>query len=174
MARRIIKLTNEQYRQLKEAEDDSFGYLDNGDFKEYSGQSQIGVTGKVNDEEYGQPKTSDSLADKLSSQTYNRFCGSAFRPTSIREDDENNDGVDDFYNNNELDTLGNNTSDDDLVKVPQSVQSRMNMLIDSMKNLQPKQQAIVLNKIIESINLSEIPYAWMKELRLKINNKKKF
>jgi hypothetical protein len=47
----------------------------------------------------------------------------------------------------------------------------MNLLIDSMQMLSPKQQAIVLNKMIESFDLSSIPYSWLKELRLKINKK---
>ena len=83
----------------------------------------------------------------------------------------NNDGVDDFYNNAELDTLGNGDTNDDLIKIPESVQRKMNLLIDSMQMLSPKQQAIVLNKIIESFDLSSIPYSWLKELRLKINKK---
>lgn len=168
--RRIIKLTRQQ---LTEAENAAFGYLDNGDFKQYSGQSEISVAGKKDDEEWGNPKTSDNFADKMTAQTYNRYCGKAFKPHTLREDDANKDGVDDFYNNPELDTLGNETTDDDLVKIPVSVQRKVNILIDSMKILAPKQQAIVLNKIIESFDLSTIPYAWLKELRLKINTRRK-
>ena len=167
--RRIIKLTKQQ---LTEAENGDFNYLDDGDFKQYSGQSEISVTGKKDDEEWGKPKTSDNFADKITAQTYNRYCGKALKPHTLREDDTNKDGVDDFYNNAELDTLGNETTDDDLVKIPTSVQRKVNILIDSMQMLSPKQQAIVLNKIIESFDLSTIPYAWLKELRLKINAKK--
>ena len=167
--RRIIKLTKQQ---LTEAENGAFGYLNNGDFKEYNGQSEITVTGKKDDDEYGNPKTSDNLANKISAQTYNRYCGFAFKPHTLREDDNNKDGVDDFYNNDELDTLGNNSNNDDLVKIPVSVQRKVNILIDSMQMLTPKQQAIVLNKLIESFDLSSIPYAWLKELRLKINTRR--
>lgn len=166
----IIKLTE---AQLSEAEKEAFDYLGNGDFKPFSGQSEISVTGKENDEEWGEPKTSDSFANKLSAQTYCRYSGPAFRPHNLREEDEDNDGVDDYYNNPELDTLGNGNSDDDLVKIPEGVQHKVNILIGAMQALQPKQQAIVINKIIESFDFSSLPYAWLKELRLKINTKGK-
>ena len=167
--RHIIKLTRQQ---LTEAEADTFGYLDNGDFKQYDGQSGITVTGKKDENEWGEPKTSDDLANKISAQTYNRYCGFAFKPHTLRENDADKDGVDDFYNNDELDTLGNDTNKDDLVKIPVSVQRKVNILINSMQMLTPKQQAIVLNKLIENFDLSSIPYAWLKELRLKINARK--
>ena len=166
--KRIIKLTE---RQLAEAEKDAFNYLGNGDFKQYNGQSEISVPGHKNDEEFGIEKDTDAFGNKISSQTYNRYAGFAFRPHTLRENDENQDGVDDFYNSEELDTLGNGNESDDLVKVPESVQHKMGILIDAMQNLTPKQQAIVLNKMIESFDLSSLPYAWLKELRLKINKK---
>lgn len=165
----IIKLTKQQ---LAEAEEDAFNYLGNGDFKQYNGQSEISVPGHENNEEMGDEKSTDAFADKMSSQTYNRYAGFALRPHTLRENDTNQDGVDDFYNNDELDTLGNGDESDDLVKVPESVQRKMDILISSMQNLTPKQQAIVLNKIIESFDLSSLPYAWLKELRLKINKRK--
>ena len=166
--KRIIKITEQQ---LMEAEKNAFSYLDNGDFKQYNGQSEISVGGKENDKEDAEPKTSDDTASKITSQTYNRYAGFALKPHTLRENDMNNDGVDDFYNNAELDTLGNGNTNDDLVKIPESVQRKMNLLIDSMQMLSPKQQAIVLNKIIESFDLSSIPYSWLKELRLKISKK---
>lgn len=170
MEKRIIKLTE---TQLKEAEKDVFNFLGNGDFKLNRNQSEISVGGRKDDEEYSEPQTTDDTADKLSSQAYNRYAGFALRPHTLREDnnDVNNDGVDDFYNNDELDKLCNNNPNDDLVKIPQGVQNKMNILIDSMRNLQPKQQAIILNKLIESFDFSSLPYAWLKELRLKINKK---
>ena len=167
----IIKLTE---NQVSEAEENTFSYLSNGDFKEYNGQSEISVTGKQNDEKWGNPKTSDNTASKISPQTYLRYSNYAFRPHSLREDssDTNSDGVDDYYNNPELDTLGNGNHNDDLVKIPEGVQRKVNILISALKPLQAKQQAIVINKIIESFDFSELPYSWLKELRLKINAKK--
>lgn len=169
MDRKIIKITA---KQLKEAEDNSFKYLSNGDFKQYNGQSEVSVNGKKDDMEYGNPNTSDDFADKLTAQTYNRYCGTAYRPHTIREDDENNDGVDDFYNNSDLDMLGNDTDNDDLVKIPQSIQYKSDIMVKALEPLTPKQQAIVLNKIIESLDLSSLPYSWLKELRMKINTRK--
>jgi len=167
---RIIRLTEQQ---IKEAAGDTFDYLGNGDFKQYNGQSEISVNGKLDDEEDGEPETTDSFADKLSSQAYNRYAGFALRPHTLKENDTNNDNVDDYYNNKELDTLSNGNTDDNLVKIPQGVQNKANILIDSMKPLHPKQQAIVLNKLIESFDFSSLPYSWLKELKLKINNIRK-
>lgn len=164
----IIKLTEQQ---LKEAEESSFEYLANGDFKEYNGQSEVSVGGKKDNETNGTPKTSDDFADKLTSQTYNRYCGKAYKPHTIREQDSNDDGVDDFYNNSELDMLGNDMDNDDLVKIPQGIQYKADILVKAISPLSPKQQAIVLNKIIENLDLSSLPYSWLKELRLKINSR---
>ena len=51
--KRIIKITEQQ---LMEAEKNAFSYLDNGDFKQYNGQSEISVGGKKDDEEDAEPK----------------------------------------------------------------------------------------------------------------------
>lgn len=170
--RRIIKLTE---KQLREAETDAFTFLKNGDFNQYAGQSEISVSGRENDDEWGEPKTTDDLADKITSQSYNRFSGFAYRPHALKEGDMdgNDDGVDDFYNNEELDTLSDGDENDDLTKIPEGVQNKCDILISAMQNLTPKQQAIVLNKLIESFDFSNLPYSWLKELKMKINTKRK-
>ena len=47
------------------------------------------------------------------------------------------------------------------------------MLVDAMNNLNSRQQAIVINKILENVNMNGIPYRWKKELIMKLlsNNK---
>ena len=87
--------------------------------------------------------------------------------------DINKDNVDDFYNNDELDTLSNGDINDNLTKIPQGVEYKTDVLIDAIDTLQPKQQAIVLNKILENLDMSSIPYMWKKELikKLMTNNK---
>ena len=87
--------------------------------------------------------------------------------------DVNNDNVDDFYNNDELDILSNGDNNDNLIQIPQGVDYKTNMLVDAMNNLNSKQQAIVINKILENVNMNDIPYRWKKELIMKLlsNNK---
>ena len=87
--------------------------------------------------------------------------------------DVNNDNVDDFYNNDELDILSNGDNNDNLIQIPQGVDYKTNMLVDAMNNLNPKQQAIVINKILENVDMNSIPYRWKKELIMKLlsNNK---
>ena len=81
--------------------------------------------------------------------------------------DQSNDFYDmkGFYNA-ELNTLTNGDSKDNLVKIPQSIEKKLDVLLDSIKqsNLTPKQQAIVLNKIIEELDYDNIPNQWKKEL----------
>lgn len=168
MFKRVIKLTE---RQIREAEGSGFKFLQNGDFRQYNGQSEVSAVGKENDEEDGEPKTTDDFAHKQTPQYYSRLSMRPLRQRTIQETDTNSDGVDDFYNNDELDTLGNENSNDDLTKIPKGVQNKADLLIRSMSNLTPKQQAIVLNKILEALDLNSLPYSWLKELRLKINNK---
>ena len=94
--------------------------------------------------------------------------GSNVRPDTIRENDDNNDGVDDFYKHSELDILSDNDDQNNLIKIPKGVDVKLDSLIDSITNLQPKQQAIVLNKLVETMKLDSIPYSWAKELMNKI------
>ena len=87
--------------------------------------------------------------------------------------DVNNDNVDDFYNNDELDILSNGDNNDNLIQIPQGVDYKTNMLVAAMNNLNSKQQAIVINKILENVDMNSIPYRWKKELIMKLlsNNK---
>lgn len=165
----IIKLTE---KQLREASKDAFEYLDNSNDVPNNGQTQVSVNGKVHDKEDGIPLTTDRFASMNTPQGYNRYGGIGNSYTmGIREgNDENNDGIDDFYNNNELDLLGNGDNTDNLTGISHTVDRRTDMFVKMLQNLPPKKQAIVLNKIIESMNLSGISYKWKKELINKLNN----
>ena len=83
------------------------------------------------------------------------------------EMDKSNDFYDvKGFNNTELNMLTNGNDKDNLVKIPQSIERKLNILLDSIKQnrLTPKQQAIVLNKIIEELDYDNIPNQWKKEL----------
>lgn len=195
--KRIIKLTEQQLREA--SYDNTFNYLGGGDTSNYSGQSQIFATGKLGpEEEYGDPITTDKVSRSLSPQTYNRYgVGSQgyrkFQNTPDTnlldidiEDDEisqttnedtqklsdDDNEIDNFYKKDELDTLGNGVENDNLTRIPEGVEYKINLLLSEIKrlNLTPKQQAIVLNKIVESFDVEKIPYSWKKTLMLKIKH----
>lgn len=159
--------------QLKEMEDNDFEFLDTDNSTPYNvGNSQIGVTGKTDRSEFGEPATGDKIGSSLTNQGYNRFmgCGRYVTPLNIHESDDDNDGFEE--NDPELDRLSNGNDADNLMRVPQSAEQRLNNLINVIQNLSPKQQAMVLNKLVETIKLDKIPYSWAKELMFKINSRK--
>lgn len=166
--KRTIKVTK---NQLRETEGVAFKYLEDGnDVPSSNGTREIGVTGKTDDGSYGVPADGDKIANTMTVQGWNRYLrhGSCATPGNIRENDANGDGVSDFYNHDELDTLSDGNKDNNLIRIPNGVDHKLDVLIDSISSLQPKQQAMVVNKLIETMELDKIPYAWAKELMNKI------
>lgn len=171
---KTIKITKEQLQEI----DNSFNYFsNNNETTPYDGQKNVYSNGKIDGEENGEPKTSDDIQKMFTPQTYARFRSyGTLRPSHMREStDKNNDGIDDFYNHEEMDILSNGKSNDNIMRVPHGIDTKTQLLIDAIKteNLNPKQQAMVLNKIIENLNLKDVPFGWKKELILKLkkNNK---
>ena len=72
----------------------------------------------------------------------------------MTETDNNKDGVDDFYNNDELDIMSNGDERDNLECISNTVDTRTDNLVNLIKQLPPKKQAIVLNKILENMDLN--------------------
>ena len=71
MNSKIIKLTK---NQLKETEGTAFKYLDiDNDTPNDVGNSQIGVTGKIDSETFGTPITGDKIGNTMSVQGWNRY-----------------------------------------------------------------------------------------------------
>lgn len=165
---RNIKITEEQYKMLQEADENMFPYVTDSNFKPFDGYD-VTANGKIDGET---PATEITTADKIgkirSVDGWNRYrsYGNVY-PTTMREQDERND----FYDTNsipspskELDILSNGNENDDLVKIPFGIGKKSDILIDAVKGLTPKQQAIVLNKMIEEFDTDNIPYQWKKEL----------
>lgn len=171
--KRTIKLTK---RQLAEAAGIGYEYLSDGDDRPYSGQSQITADGGMSayrdiDVE---PKTSDDVAANIARPGwYANSRGRNYSGHSICESDADNDNVDDFYGDKQIDALSNGKDNDDIIYVPQSVLQKLETLMDAMKSsrLNAKQCAMVLNKMEEGMDLSSLPYSQRKALRLKINPK---
>lgn len=162
-------------KQIREAEGDVFKYLNwDNNIRPYSGHSEIAASGKVGDGN-GEPLTTDKMGKMMSPQSAVRYRGNAAtrRCVSMRENnDKNGDGIDDFYNNDQLDTLSNGNPKDDTTVVPESVVMKVGQLLTAMQSvsLRPKQVAMVLNKVIEAVDIEAIPFAWRKELSMKLLN----
>lgn len=165
---KVIKLTK---RQLQEMNCTDFFYLDtDNDRCSTDGQSHISVDGKVDDINSGETLISDKIANSLTPQWYNRYRSYAnLQGRCVREGvDLDKDNVDDFFNHEELDIASNKKDNDNLCKIPQGAEKKTDMFIDAIIPLNCKQQAICINKILDNVDLSSLPYSWKKELYLKL------
>ena len=173
---RNIKITERQYQMLENLNEEEYTYLDNDDnTKPYTGYNEISPEGK-NMDGITPPKKrvkTDDVEKMETPQSWvaNNFHNRAFA-TMLREGGKIQNGKEiDFYDTNsipspskELDILSNGNENDDLVKIPIGIDKKSDILIDAVKGLTSKQQAIVLNKMIEELDTDNIPYQWKKEL----------
>lgn len=183
---RIIKVTK---AQLREAEGDAFKYLDaNDDSNPFNGQSTITAQGKLDGEENGNPITTDYVGKQLTNKSWSRghmYGNINQKPHAVYNDeliegvttnDSDNDDVDDHYENvgdmGGLDTLSDGDDSNNLTVMPKGVDTKLNILIQSMINLTPKQKAMVVNAFLEQCDFSQIPNAWKKELMYKLMSNK--
>ncbi|MBO6244343.1 MAG: hypothetical protein J6O41_07285 [Clostridia bacterium] len=163
-----IKITQEQYKLLQET-DETFTYVGDTESKPFDGYGNITADGKIDGETAAPEKTTaDRIGKMRSVDGWNRYrsYGNVY-PTTMREQDERNDFYDvNGFQNKELNTLTNDNEKDNLIKIPYSIERKLNILLDSIKelNLTPKQQGIILNKVIETLDYDAIPNQWKKEL----------
>ena len=166
---RLIKITE---KQLKEVQ--GFDYLSDNDTPHCDGQSHVSVDGRLNDEEYGEPKTAGK-AMPLTPQGRVRYAVAnglrrsaavAESVSGVNDDDSDKNGVKDFYEKPEL----NGKNNDDVVTLPKGVEYKIEILLAEIKksNLMPKQIAKVLDRIIEALDLSQLPPSYIKNLRLDV------
>lgn len=163
-----IKISEKQYRLLQEA-DDVFSYVGDGESKPFDGYGNITADGKIDGETAAPQKTTADKISKIRSvDGWNRYrsYGNVY-PATMRENNQKNDFYDvNGFESGELNTLTNGDEKDNLVKIPYSIERKLNILLDSIKqlNLSPKQQGIILNKVIETLDYDAIPNQWKKEL----------
>ena len=163
-----IKITEKQYKLLQET-DETFTYVGDTESKPFDGYGNITADGKIDGETAAPEKTTaDRIGKMRSVDGWNRYrsYGNVY-PTTMREQDERNDFYDvNGFQNKELNTLTNDNEKDNLIKIPYSIERKLNILLDSIKelNLTPKQQGIILNKVIETLDYDAIPNQWKKEL----------
>lgn len=163
-----IKISEEQYKLLQET-DKTFTYVGDTESKPFDGYGNITADGKIDGETAAPEKTTaDRIGKMRSVDGWNRYrsYGNVY-PTTMREQDEKNDFYDvNGFQSKELNTLTNDNEKDNLIKIPYSIERKLNILLDSIKelNLTPKQQGIILNKVIETLDYDAIPNQWKKEL----------
>ena len=176
--KRIIKITESQ---LRETEGKAFEYLDiTDDTTPNNGQSSITPQGKEDEETNGEPLMTDRVGKQRSPQIRTRqgsyMNGNIRVEEGVSLADSDNDGVDDYYENvgdmGGLDTLSDGDDDNNLTVIPKSVENKLNLLLQSLKNLSPRQKAMVVNVFMEQIDISAIPNAWKKELMYKVLSNK--
>ena len=161
----IVKINEEQYSYLKGSDDT----------KHFDGNNAISVSGKLNTDEDGQPKTTDDVAQMFTPQAYTYYRtpqrGKISEGEHVSNGDYDGDHVDDTYNVPQANILSNGNKDDNLTIVPQAIITKLDMLISVVKSeqLNPFQIANIANRFLESLDFSKLPYKAKKELRLKIN-----
>ena len=159
----IVKINEEQYSYFK-GEDDT---------QHFDGNRNVSVNGKLNRDEDGNPDYTDKVGAAFTPQAWTYYktnrLGRISEAEHMGDEDVDNDKVDDAYNVQQANVMSNGNPSDNLTVVPQSVIMRTNALLQTMKNLSPIQTANVVNKFLESIDFSTMPYKLKKEIRLKVN-----
>lgn len=190
--KRIIKITE---AQLREAEGDAFKYLDaNDDTKPYNGQSTITANGKLNGEENGEPIFTDRISKQRTPQAwarYRMYGNINMRPhteqdnfnegVAVSDGNIENNGINDFDEKvammgqgNGLETMSDGNSNNNLCVIPNGIDRATDILINqiSQYNLNPKQIAMVLDKIQEAFpQIGQNGEAIKQVLRQQIDNK---
>jgi len=183
---RNIKITEKQYRKLMETSENDFSYITDNDTK-YCDGSVVSASGKKETGKNGKPVIADEIQMSLTPQTWNRYRtygnitprqmseGVSVGNDSNQADDTGEVNANFNSTNKELNTLTNNDTKDNLVKIPQGIQNKINILLDEINrsHLSPKQKAIVLNKLIEELNTDSTPYRIQRKWKNDIRNNKK-
>lgn len=183
---KVIVLTEEQLRKIEEMTFDK-GIVSPSTIPNYP-QSQVTVSGKKNKEEFADPVTTDQYADNLS-KSFPWGCGAYYRgylspivaegeesgiSDMYNDTDETGDGVPDKFNHADANQLSNSDETDNMEVIPHSIEKHLNKLIQAVKqaNLPEKKQVNILNKLIDSMDIENIPPSYKKESMLKISAKK--
>ena len=168
---RLIRITE---NQLKEAE--TFNFLNGTSEPHCDGQSAISADGRLNDDEYGQPETTDDIADTVSPQAYLRYFDKSHGINGIRriwesDEDLNDDGADDFTQKPDKDLLNDTNSNNDITRIPPTVTQKLNLFLNEVAkhNLTERKKYIILSHILKVLGLHSLPPSYKKDLRNTIN-----
>ncbi len=169
--KRLIRITEQQ---LKEA--DTFNFLNGTSEPHCDGQRSISADGRLNDDGYGVPETSDDVADTECPQSYLRYFdkyhgGNGIRRLGESEEDENGDGAKDFYQKPDKDLLNDNDFNNDIVRIPPMVIQKLKLFLEEVAkhNLTERKKYIILSHILRVFGLHSLPPSYKKDLRNTIN-----
>lgn len=79
-------------------------------------------------------------------------------------------GDDDLFNSQQLDALSDGNSENDTSVLNNSILVAIDRLLKLTANLPDKKKAMVLNKLIESFDMDQIPHTWKRQMIQKIWN----
>lgn len=153
-----MKIIQVNKRQISEVVGADFDYLDNGDFKEFNGHSEVSSTGKIDNADGGKdgdPVTSDEYAHLLAPR-YWYGTRPVYGTGRIQEDILNDANVPDL-----------STEDEGTVGISASIKGKIDSLLDIVhsSNTNSKKNAIIIKYILSNMSLGGIPNAWKVELR---------
>lgn len=172
--RKIIKLTEGQLRKIEE-EIFSNGIDPSSEIPEYI-PSQSTPEGKVDDNSFAKPVTTDNLADKMCKNFPWGYRGNMRYAAQIVAEGEDNsgDGVPDAFNHEDANELNDGNESDDQETIPFSVEKHLDNLINSIEvsNLTPKKKMCILNKLVDKMNLQGLPPSYATETSMKLKAKK--
>ena len=180
---KIIRLTE---KQLREAYDGDFEYISDDPTRQYGGNTYVTSAGKMDDEEFGNPKYTDEL-DVMAPNGY--WYGWHYRNAPIHEN-THGDSQEEYSNPQKRD-MDNNTETIDVFQdndptnvntvIPQSVIHHMQLFLDAIKtaNLPSNKQSMIVKELMKQMNLKTDP-SWVASERRTasdegkriINNKK--
>lgn len=174
--RKIIKLTEEQFRKLEE---ENFTSIIDSSYEipEYI-PSQSTPEGKVNDEEFAEIVTTDDLGDKMCKNFPWGYRGNLrYAMRMVAENsDKSGDGVPDMFNHPDANELNDGNEADDQEIIPISIEKHLDRLIQSINdtNLPPKKKVCILNKLIDKADLKGLPPSYATETSMKIKSKRQW
>jgi hypothetical protein len=165
--KRLIRITE---NQLKEAE--TFNFLNGTSEPHCDGQRAISADGRLDDDDYGQPETTDDIADTVSPQAYLRYFDKIYGGNGIRriwesDEDKNGDGADDFTQKPDKDLLNDNDFNNDIVRIPPMVFHKLNLFLEEVAkhNLTERKKYIILSHILKVLGLHNLPPSYQRDLR---------
>lgn len=173
-----IKITQKQYKMLKEADESEFSYVSDSNFKPFDGFGGITTDGKIDGEENAEENlTTDKYQKMRTMDGWNRYrTYGRLYPTVVRE------GVDiTKKEDNTADDWGETDAFDDdrledpnRVQIPNTIKQRMKMFIDSINNanLNDAQKAVVLNNLLPHLTSNSTTYHSQKRTDKEIQKSK--
>lgn len=159
---KIVRLTE---KQIREVYGDDFNYISDDTTPQYGGNTYITSTGKMDDEEFGDPLYTDEL-DVMAPQGY--WYGWHYRNTPIRENTHGDNQEE--YSNPQTRDMDSNLEQTDVFQdndptnvntaIPPTVTDRMQKFLNAVLPLPPEKQSMIVKELMKRMNLKTDP-SWV-------------